>query len=91
MKYYICYDISEDKIRDRVVKYLEAFAHRIQYSVFYCTLDEKKAVKVRGDLMRITQESETRLLLMVPVCKSCEGKIWMEGTPLESADKCVIV
>lgn len=91
MKYYICYDISEDKIRSNVVAYLETFAHRIQYSVFSCALSEKAAAEVRRELMRITQESETRLLLMIPVCKSCEGKTWMKGTPLESAEKCVVV
>ena len=91
MKFYICYDISEDKIRSNVVSYLETFAHRVQYSVFVCSLEEKAAAKVRKDLVRLTKESETRLLLMIPVCKSCEGKTWMKGTPLESAEKCVVV
>ena len=34
MKYLICYDIAEQRIRQRVVKVLERRAHRLQYSVF---------------------------------------------------------
>lgn len=47
MKFYICYDITADKIRDKVVTYLETFAHRIQYSVFYCSLDEDQVTLVK--------------------------------------------
>ena len=36
MQYVICYDISEDKIRCKVSKYLEGVARRVQYSVFVC-------------------------------------------------------
>ena len=35
MKYIICYDIKEDRVRARVVKYLEARALRVQYSVWF--------------------------------------------------------
>lgn len=34
MKYLICYDVSSDKCRRRIAKYLESFAYRMQYSVF---------------------------------------------------------
>ena len=36
MQYLISYDISDTKIRNKVVKYLESFCYRIQYSVFLC-------------------------------------------------------
>lgn len=35
MRYLISYDISDTKIRNKVVKYLESFCYRVQYSVFY--------------------------------------------------------
>ncbi len=31
---FVAYDITIDKIRRRLVKYLENYGHRIQYSVF---------------------------------------------------------
>ena len=36
MRYLISYDISDTKIRNKVVKYLESFCYRVQYSVFLC-------------------------------------------------------
>ena len=36
MQYLISYDISDTKIRNKVVKYLESFCYRVQYSVFLC-------------------------------------------------------
>jgi CRISPR-associated protein Cas2 len=44
MLYLICYDISNDKIRNRVSKYLGAFGNRIQKSVFEVDLKNKKAL-----------------------------------------------
>lgn len=43
MHYVICYDISGDRLRDRVAKTLEKNGcHRIQKSVFVATYVEKK-------------------------------------------------
>ena len=42
MKYIICYDIKEDRIRSRIVKYLEEHAFRIQFSVFSCKCNSKE-------------------------------------------------
>ena len=41
MRYLICYDISDDKVRRSVVKYLEQRAWRVQYSVFSCEMTEQ--------------------------------------------------
>ena len=46
MKYLICYDITEDAIRGKMVRYLEAFTYRLQYSVFNCNLNSKNAAEV---------------------------------------------
>jgi len=42
--YLTCYDISDDKIRHRVSKYLGAFGNRVQRSVFEVDLRNKKAL-----------------------------------------------
>ena len=34
MRYLICYDIADTKLRTKVAKYLEGFAFRIQYRAF---------------------------------------------------------
>jgi len=43
MRYLICYDIPDNKTRDNIVKYLERFAWRVQYSVFSCRLETERA------------------------------------------------
>ncbi|QNH54167.1 CRISPR-associated endonuclease Cas2 [Selenomonas timonae] len=50
MKYIICYDIKEDRIRTRVVKYLEARALRVQYSVFTCHATAAQMNDMREEL-----------------------------------------
>lgn len=91
MKYIICYDIPEERIRRKVAKLLESKAYRVQYSVFFGELSEFEARALREELLTITELSEKRLLLMAPLCSACEAKAWRVGTPLESAAGTCIV
>lgn len=83
MKYIICYDIKEDKIRSRVVKYLEGLAFRLQYSVFSCDCSASEIKEIQQELLKLTHEAKRPLLLIVPVCRTCAKNIWMHGKPLE--------
>nr|WP_304151687.1 CRISPR-associated endonuclease Cas2 [Mitsuokella multacida] len=92
MKYLICYDIAEQRIRQRVVKLLERRAHRLQYSVFVGDFKECEYKALREQLLEITADSERRLLLIVPMCAVCEAKTWMAGRPMEESNlSCLIV
>jgi len=42
MFYVISYDISDDRRRNRVAKFLQGFGERVQYSVFECDFDDRK-------------------------------------------------
>lgn len=83
MKYIICYDIKEDRIRTRVVKYLEARALRVQYSVFTCRATSAQMNEIREELLCITKTANHPLLLVAPICRACEQGMWMHGKPLE--------
>lgn len=83
MKYIICYDIKEDRIRTRVVKYLEARALRVQYSVFTCHATAAQMNDMREELLRLTQRADRPLLMVVPICHACAQGIWMHGKPIE--------
>ena len=53
MTYFICYDVSEDKIRKRVAKYLESVGYRLTEKAFplWCAFYEdymEKPVKAYG-------------------------------------------
>lgn len=91
MKYLICYDITEDAIRAKVVRYLEEFAYRLQYSVFNCNLDAKAADIVWQDLLAIVAESKDGSILMTPLCKACEKNLRLSGKPLEEEKGFLIV
>ena len=91
MKYLICYDITEDAIRGKMVRYLEAFAYRLQYSVFNCNLNSKNAAEVWQDLLEIVAESKDGSVLMTPLCKSCEKNLRLSGKPLEEEKGFLIV
>lgn len=90
MRYLICYDIHENKIRTKVMKYLESFAWRVQHSVFSCENTEKRMTQVKQKLLELTAKSEKCMVLIVPMCSACQEKVWQKGEPLESATFCVV-
>ncbi|MCD6419423.1 MAG: CRISPR-associated endonuclease Cas2 [Synergistetes bacterium] len=53
MFYVISYDISDDKIRNKVSKILEGYGMRVQKSVFECWLDDRQFATVRNRLSSI--------------------------------------
>ena len=91
MKYLICYDITEDNIRAKMVRYLEEFAYRMQYSVFNCNLNSQEAETVWQDLLNIAAESAKGSVLMSPLCKSCAKGLRLSGKPLEDEKGFLVV
>ena len=49
----VCYDIPKDRRRTRVMKTMEAFGHRVQYSVFECDLTVRQLASLRRRLLKI--------------------------------------
>lgn len=90
MRYLVCYDIAENKIRSRVAKILEKIGRRLQYSVFYVDITEKECQGLRQNLMEATEGGEKSLLLIVPLCASCYGRAWIQGTPLEKEESYIV-
>ena len=90
MTYLICYDISEQKIRLRVAKYLESVGYRLQHSVFRFDGSETRAEEIRGRLACLTKDAELPRLLVAPMCSACAERIWQTGVPLEEKSTCII-
>ncbi|EFR42027.1 CRISPR-associated endoribonuclease Cas2 [Selenomonas sp. oral taxon 137 str. F0430] len=90
MRYIICYDITEDRIRRRVVNYLESFAYRMQYSVFCCDRSTREFEKMRKELTSLTAASERCALLIAPLCENCASRMWQTGTWMEEERLCVV-
>lgn len=91
MKYLICYDISDDKCRRRVVKYLESLAYRIQYSVFRANCTREQLDKIKNRLISISEGYDDVIITIIPICASCEAGTWQYGQPLEERQHCIII
>ena len=58
----IIYDISDQKQRNRMVKYLEGFGHRVQKSAFESWLDARQFSKLCSSMDRLVQpEDQVRI------------------------------
>lgn len=91
MRYLISYDISDTKTRNKVVKYLESFCYRVQYSVFLCVHAHVKVESIAKKLEILTRCDETKRLLIVSISDTAKTPIWCNETiPLEE-DKILIV
>ena len=91
MRYLISYDISDTKTRNKVVKYLESFCYRVQYSVFLCVHAHVKVESIAKKLEILTRCDETKRLLIVSISDTAKIPIWCNETiPLE-AKKILIV
>lgn len=90
MRYIICYDITEQYIRNQVAKLLESKAHRLQYSVFMGDMSESACRSLRNELLELTKASEKKMLLITPLCAACADRLWLVGEPLEQKACCIV-
>lgn len=54
----VSYDITDDKRRRKIVKILEGYGRRVQYSVFECDLDDLKTSRLELSLLKEIDEKE---------------------------------
>lgn len=63
-RYFVSYDITEDRRRTRVYKLMLAFGDRVQYSVFSCDLNARELVELRAAVEELVQHSEDQVLVV---------------------------
>jgi CRISPR-associated protein Cas2 len=76
--YLICFDISSDKIRRKVVKQLENKGIRVQKSVFEAWLTDKQLVELRAACDRIIDQNSDSIRYYF-LCKDCRSMIKISG------------
>lgn len=59
MKVIICYDVSDNRLRSTLAKYLERFANRVQESVFVAELGVKQVLKMKEATKKLLAEEAT--------------------------------
>lgn len=91
MQYLISYDISNTKIRNKVVKYLESFCYRVQYSVFLCVHAHVRVETIIKNLEILTRNDETKRLLIVSISDTAKNPIWCNDENLPVREEQVIM
>lgn len=59
-RFLIAYDISDPRRLRRVIKVMESYGQRLQYSVFLCDLSGEELIQWRTDMLqeiRLTEDS----------------------------------
>jgi CRISPR-associated protein Cas2 len=88
MLWVICYDISDDRRRNRVAKALLGYGERVQESVFECHLDPARLRQLQAQLKPLVHELEDRLRYY-PLCgKDVPLVVWrgLGRAPREQID-----
>lgn len=57
----VCYDIPDNRRRNRVARLLESHGERVQRSVFECDLDTRRQARLRDRLMAMIDPDEDKL------------------------------
>lgn len=91
MQYLISYDISDAKIRNKVVKYLESFCYRIQYSVFLCAHTRVHVETIIKQLELLTRNDETKRLLIISISDTAKTPIWCNDESFLIKEESVMV
>jgi len=78
MLYIICYDISDDRIRNEMSDRLLGFGVRIQESVFECILDPSGYARMIGSVQNVRLASLDKLRVY-KACQNCLDAIRIYG------------
>ncbi len=74
----VSYDIPDDRRRTRVMKTLEGYGHRVQYSVFECELRPADLDRLKARLKVLIQKEEDDIRFY-DLCENCQAKVTMLG------------
>ena len=62
--YLVCYDIAEDKRRDRVFKVCKNHGEHLQFSVFECDLNGTELTGLQRELVAVISQAEDQVLFV---------------------------
>ena len=74
----VCYDIPDDRRRERLAKTLEGFGYRVQKSVFECEVEPALYQRLKGRVGRIIAREEDSVRYYT-LCQACLGKVEIVG------------
>ncbi|MFP3868877.1 MAG: CRISPR-associated endonuclease Cas2 [Desulfobacteraceae bacterium] len=82
----VSYDISDDRIRHRVMKFLKDYGVRIQLSVFECDLDEARYQRLKKGVEQLIDPEQDRVRYY-RLCRACVDRVVISGWGEISTDE----
>ena len=73
MNVIICYDVSDNKLRYRLVKYLEKIAVRVQFSVFKADLNKNEILRLDNFAKKLLNNGKDGNMLIYAVDNELSG------------------
>lgn len=78
MRYLVCYDIADDRRRDRLATLLLDFGPRLQESVFLCNLDDVLFQRMTERIRKTVEAAEDKVHVFT-LCEACRKRVWVVG------------
>ncbi|MCC6343675.1 MAG: CRISPR-associated endonuclease Cas2 [Bryobacterales bacterium] len=78
MQYVICYDVSDDRRRERIATALLDYGQRIQESVFLADLDAELFMRMKSRVEKLLDPLDDRIHIFT-LCTVCSRKIVQLG------------
>ena len=72
--YVVSYDISDNKRRTRLSKYLQSYGVRVQYSVFEMELSKEQYGILKKGVRKLIEKGEDSIRIY-SICAECRKKI----------------
>ncbi|HSY50722.1 MAG TPA: CRISPR-associated endonuclease Cas2 [Thermoanaerobaculia bacterium] len=85
MQYWVCYDIADDRRRQRLSDVLLDFGTRVQESVFQCLIEPALAEEMLARVQRTIEENTDKVHILA-LCDTCGGRIAHYGIAQEASD-----
>lgn len=70
----VAYDVADTRRRNKLVKIIEKYGIRINYSVFECMFTAAQFQKIQEKTHALMNEKEDRIVYY-PICLDCYAKI----------------
>lgn len=85
MQYWVCYDIADDRRRQRLSDVLLDFGTRVQESVFQCLIEPSLAEEMLTRVRRTIEENTDKVHVLA-MCDACAGRVVLYGTAHQAGD-----
>jgi CRISPR-associated protein Cas2 len=80
----VCYDIPDDKRRNRISHILEGYGERVQFSVFECDLKTEFVKGMKNKIQKVIKKEDT--VRYYYLCADCIARVEVvNGLPVTHA------